>query len=239
MTLPNLDDQGKEVTTCLGAAAIALPTSRAHDFIRSNLPLALVPGVPEIRLHKAGPASGLSRLADSEPDFATPYWAYHWGGGLALARYVLDHPACVAERRVLDLGAGSGLVAIAAAKSGANHITAADIDPYAMAAIALNAIANNVTLATHLGDLTTGPPPAVDIILVADLFYAADLADRVTRFLDNCLAANIDILIGDPLRAYLPRERLKLLAEYPGLDFGDSAARAQATNAVFRFVASA
>jgi predicted nicotinamide N-methyase len=108
-----------------------------------------------------------------------------------------------------------------------------------MAAITLNAAANNVTLATHLGDLTTGPPPDVGTILVADLFYAADLADRVTRFLDNCLAADIDILIGDPLRAYLPRERLKLLAEYPGFDFGDSAARAQATNAVFRFVASA
>ena len=235
MTLPNLDDQGKEVTTCLGAAAIALPTSRARDFIRSNLPLAPVPGVPEIRLHKAGPASGLSRLADSEPDFATPYWAYHWGGGLALARYVLDHPACVAERRVLDLGAGSGLVAIAAAKSGASHIIASDIAPYAMAAIALNADANNVTLATHLGDLTTGPPPAVDIILVADLFYAADLATRVTRFLDRCLAANIAVLIGDPWRAFLPRNRLALLAEYPGLDFGNNSASAHATNAVFTF----
>lgn len=214
------------------------PNKRSLDFIRSNLPLAPVPGVPEIRLHKAGPSSGLSRLADSEPDFATPYWAYHWGGGLALARYVLDNPACVAGRKVLDLGAGSGLVAIAAAKSGAAHVTAADIAPYAMAAIALNATANNVTITTHLGDLTTGAAPAVDVVLVADLFYAADLAEQVTRFLDHCLAANIGILIGDPWRAFLPRNRLKLLAEYPGMDFGDSAASAHATNAVFAFTAS-
>jgi predicted nicotinamide N-methyase len=221
----------------LEPSAIETPASRKSlDFIRSNLPLAQVPGVPEIRLHKAGPASGLSRLADAEPDFATPYWAYHWGGGLALARYVLDTPGCVAGRNVLDLGAGSGLVAIAAAKSGATRVTAADIDPYAMAAIALNASANNVTVATRLGDLTTGPPPTVDIVLVADLFYAADLAEQVTRFLDRCLTANIDILIGDPWRAYLPRKRLKLLAEYPGLDFGDRAASAHATNAVFGFL---
>ena len=192
--------------------------------------------MPEIRLHKAGPASGLSRLADSEPDFATPYWAYHWGGGLALARYVLDTPSCVAGRKALDLGAGSGLVAIAAAKSGAAHVAAADIDPYAMAAITLNAAANSVTIATHLGDLTTGAPPPVDIVLVADLFYAADLADQVTRFLDRCLVADIDILIGDPWRTYLPRERLKLLAEYPGMDFGDSSASAHSTNAIFSFL---
>ncbi|MEQ1782726.1 MAG: 50S ribosomal protein L11 methyltransferase [Hyphomonadaceae bacterium] len=206
------------------------------DFIRSNLPIAPVPGVPEIRLHKAGPASGLSRLADSEPDFATPYWAYHWGGGLALARYVLDNPECVANRKVLDLGAGSGLVAIAAAKSGAGRVTAADIDPFAMAAIALNAAANNVAIATLLGDLTTGAPPSVEIVLVADLFYAADLAEQVTRFLDLCVAANIDILIGDPWRTYLPRKRLKLLAEYAGLDFGNRAASAHATNAVFDYL---
>ncbi len=211
------------------------PNKSSLDFIRSNLPLSSVPGAPEIRMHRAGPSSGLSRLADSEPDFATPYWAYHWGGGLALARYVFDNPACIAGRKALDLGAGSGLVAIAAAKAGAAHVTAADIDPYAMAAIALNSAANNVTITTHLGDLTTGAPPPVDIVLVADLFYAADLAEHVACFLDRCLAANINILIGDPWRAFLPRNRLKLLAEYPGMDFGDRDINANATNAVFEY----
>lgn len=205
------------------------------DFIRANLPLAPVPGIPEIRLHKAGPASGLSRLAESEDDFQTPYWAYHWGGGLALGRHVLDHPDCVAGKRVLDLGAGSGLVGIAAMKSGAHSVLAADIAPYAIAAMQLNAAANNVTLSPLCADLTSGEPPAVDVVLVADLFYAEDLARRVTPFLDRCLAVNINVLIGDPWRAWLPRERLKLLAEYPGHDFGGS----NTTNAVFRYLASA
>lgn len=195
--------------------------------------MADVPGIPEIRLHKAGPTSGLSRLADTEADFATPYWAYHWGGGLALARYVLDTPASVSGRTILDLGAGSGLVAIAAMKAGAHSAIAADIDPYATAAATLNAALNGVTLTPLCTDLTTGDPPDVDIVLVPDLFYAEDLARRVTPFLDRCRAQGIDVLIGDPWRAWLPLERLKLLAEYPGLDFGGATGK---SNAVFAYL---
>ena len=193
-----------------------------------------MPGISEIRLHKANPASGLSRLADSEPDFQTPYWAYHWGGGLALARYVLDHPETVANKRVLDLGSGSGLVGIAAMKSGATSVLAADIDPYASAATMLNAAANGVALTSLCADLTSGAPPHADIVLVADLFYAEDLAQRVMPFLDRCLAAKIAILIGDPWRTWLPRKRLTLLAEYPGADFGGATAT---PNAVFSYLA--
>jgi predicted nicotinamide N-methyase len=206
-------------------------------FIQVNCPLAPVPSVPEIRLHKAGPKSGLWRLAERDDDFGSPYWAYPWGGGLALARYVLDHRDCVAGRRVLDLGAGSGLVAIAAARSGAKAVLAADIDRYAVAAARLNAMANAVAIEPILGDLTEAAPPDVDVILIGDLFYAQALAERVLLFLGRCLAANIAALIGDPGRAFLPRERLQLLAEYPGPDFGDGNQLRQARNAVFSFTA--
>lgn len=204
---------------------------RIAELIQSSFPLTPVPSIPEIRLYKADPKSGLWRFAEADRAFDSPYWAYHWGGGLALARYVLDHPERVAGKTILDLGAGSGLVAIAAALSGAAHVTAADIDRYAIVATTLNAEANNVTIATLHEDLTTGPPPQADVILVADLFYDAALAHRVTPYLDRCLAAGITILVGDPWRAHLPRERLNLLAEYPGIDFGGSASGA--TNAVF------
>lgn len=234
MTLPNLEDQGRQVTTSIGAAHIDFPSSRALDFIRTNLPVAPVPGIPEIQLHKAGPSSGLSRLAEAEPDFATPYWAYHWGGGLALARYVLDRPACIAARRVLDLGSGSGLVGIAAMKVGAQSVIAADVDPYAAAAATLNAQANAITLTPVCADLASGEPPSVDVVLAADVFYAEDVAQRIMRFLDRCLAAGIEVFIGDPWRAWLPHPRLRLLAEYPGMDFGG----ASATNAVFRYLAA-
>jgi predicted nicotinamide N-methyase len=191
--------------------------------------------VPEIVLHRAGPKSGLWRLAESDEDFDTPYWAYDWGGGLALARHILNYPEIVAGRTVLDLGAGSGLVGIAAAKSGAKHVIAADIDRYAIAAIGLNATANQVAISAFLGDLTAGSPPEVDIVLVGDLFYEAGLARRVTAFLDRCLGSNIGILIGDPWRSFLPRMRLQLIAEYPGTDFGNGNRGEPKQNAVFSF----
>lgn len=192
------------------------------------MPAGPVPTVPEVRLHRAGPSSGLWRLAEGDPDFGSPYWAYDWGGGLALARHVLDHPDLVEGRRVLDLGAGSGLVAIAAMKAGAREAIAADTDPYAVVATGLNAALNGVVAPALLADLTEGPAPPVDVVLVGDLFYEEALAKRVTGFLDRCGAG---VLIGDPWRAFLPRERLRLLAEYPGPDFAEAAR----TNAVFAF----
>jgi predicted nicotinamide N-methyase len=218
-------------TTATGAAGSAL----IERFIRANLPLAPVPSVPEICLHRAGPKSGLWRLAEDDDDFGAPYWAYPWGGGLALARYVLDHPDTVDGRRVLDLGSGSGLVGIAAAKSGAREVTGADTDRYAVTDIPLNAAANAVTMLPLLGDLTGGPPPEVDIVLIGDLFYAQPLAARVSIFADRCLKSNIAVLVGDPGRAFLPRSRLELLAEYPGPDFGDGHRIRQTQNAVFSF----
>ena len=120
-------------------------------FIRDNLPVTPVPGVPEIRLHKAVPTSGLNRLArDGGDAFGSPYWAYLWAGGLALARHVLDHPEIVAGKKVIDLGAGGGLVGIAAAKAGAAAVTAADIDPYACAALPLNAAINHVGFGIYM-----------------------------------------------------------------------------------------
>ncbi|MEZ2131363.1 MULTISPECIES: methyltransferase [unclassified Sinorhizobium] len=199
------------------------------------MPVVAVPSVPEIRLHKAGPRSGLWRLAELDREFGSPYWAHYWGGGLALARYLLDRPDTVAGRRILDLGAGSGIVAIAAAKAGAREVIAADIDRYAIAAIGLNAKENDVEVSPFLGDPTTGPPLAVDIVAVGDLFYDRDLAARVTAFLDQCLACGIEVLIGDPWRAFLPLSRLRLLAEYLVSEFGDPGIGATKRAAVFSF----
>jgi predicted nicotinamide N-methyase len=212
--------------------------SDIHEFIRSNFPFGPVPSVPEILLHQTGPKSGLWRLAETDEDFGVPYWAFGWGGGLALARHILKFPAIIAGRRVLDLGAGSGIVGIAAAKSGARHVIAADIDRHAIAATALNSAANGVAVSAFAGDLTAGSPPAVDVVPVGDLFYAQDLARRVTAFLDRCAGSNIAVLIGDPWRRFLPRARLRLLAEYPGADFGQNDRDEPRPNAVFSFEAT-
>lgn len=208
-----------------------------HDIaqlIRARFPVEPVRSVPEIRLHRAGPTSGLSRMAEADAGFGNPYWAHVWGGGLALARHVLDRPACVAGKRVLDLGTGSGLVAIAAAMAGAGDVIAADVDRYAVVAAGLNASVNGVAVSVLLQDLTAGPAPDVDVVLVGDLFYEAELARRVAAFLDRCVARGVSVLVGDPRRAFLPMERLEFIAEYPGGDFGGGPDDV-AMNAVFAF----
>jgi predicted nicotinamide N-methyase len=193
-----------------------------QEFIRANMPVMAVPTIPEIVLHSATPASGLRRLiaSDAHPDPEPPYWAYHWAGGAVLARYFLDHPEIVRGQRVLDLGSGSGIVGIAAAKAGAIHVITAETDQNAIVAQQLNAGLNNVALTSMHADLTAGPALDVDLVAVGDLFYAPDLAQRVLGFLDRCLLAGAKVLIGDPGRADLPRDRLQLIAEYSVPDFG-------------------
>jgi len=188
-------------------------------FIERNLRLAEVPGLPGIRLYTAHPASGLRQVK------AAPYWAFPWAGGLALAKHIASRPPTVRGRRVLDLGAGGGIVAIAAAKAGATEVLAADIDAFALAALALNAAANDVALTIVEHDLLSGEPPAIDLILVGDLFYTEKLAARVTRFLEHCRAASIEVLVGDPRRSPLPLERLHHIAEYEVPDFGGGSGR--------------
>ncbi|MGM5009385.1 class I SAM-dependent methyltransferase [Rhizobium sp. 969_B3_N1_2] len=189
-------------------------------FIRANLPILSVPSVPEILLHQAGPASGLWRLAGRGETDPAPYWAYPWAGGAVLARHLLDRPEMVSGRRVLDLGAGSGLVAIAAAKAGAATVTAIDIDANAIAAIGLNAAINGVNIVAWATDILEHQPPATDLLVVGDLFYDPSLALRVMAFLRRCQASGVEVLIGDPERAYLPQDKLRRIATRAVADFG-------------------
>jgi predicted nicotinamide N-methyase len=194
----------------------------AEAFIRRHLELRPAPSVPEISLYAAHPASRLGRLpgGGGEP----PYWAYHWAGGSALARHILDNPEVVGGRKLIDLGCGSGIVAIAAAKGGASLVTAIDTDRYAIAATALNAQANGVVIDILQADILDDPPPPADLILAGDLFYNRNLARRTLPFLQRCRAAGISVLIGDPGRKTLPRSRLTAVAEYRVADFGEGEA---------------
>src|SRR5215470_8717527 len=189
-------------------------------FIRANTRLRPVPHVPEISLHVAEESVPIWQKTEEELNamgLPPPYWAFAWAGGQALARYLLDRPAEVAGRRVLDLAAGSGLVAIAAAKAGAAPVIAADIDAFTEPAIALNAEANDVYVEIITQDLLDRPAPVeprYDVILVGDLFYERDTAARALAFLDRNASAGSRVLIGDPGRTYLPKDRLRRLAEY-------------------------
>jgi predicted nicotinamide N-methyase len=189
-------------------------------FIRTNTRLKPVPHVPEISLYVADESVPI--WLKTEEELATiglppPYWAFAWAGGQALARYVLDNPRAVAGKRVLDLASGSGLVAIAAAMAGAAPVIAADIDAFTESSVALNAEANDVYIEVLVQDLLDQPAqetPRYDVVLAGDLFYERDTAARALAFLDRHAAASTRVLIGDPGRTYLPKDRLRRLAEY-------------------------
>ena len=154
------------------------------------------------------------QVETADPDAALPYWAFAWGGGLALAHYLAEEPAAARGRRVLDLAAGSGLCAIAALRAGAAEAIAADVDPYAAAAIELNARANRRRIRVVTDDLLDEDAPDVDLILAGDCLYEARLAGRVVPWLRRADARGIDVLIGDPGRRYLPLAELDEIAAY-------------------------
>jgi predicted nicotinamide N-methyase len=173
--------------------------------------------VPEITLHLARDIFDLWERTEQharQAELPPPFWAFPWAGGQALARYLLDHPEYAAGRAVLDLAAGSGLVAIAAAKAGAAAVTASETDPLAFAAIELNSQANGVTLEATLGDVLGGSAPATDLVLVGDAFYERPLAERLLPYLERVRASGALVLVGDPGRAYLPRDRFEEVARY-------------------------
>jgi len=193
-----------------------------QETVRANTQLRSVALVPELRLYQASEPIGVwqrTERAAGRTDLDPPFWAFAWAGGQALARYLLDHPEAVKDRRVIDIASGSGLVAIAAARAGAAAVTGYDIDPLAIAAIVLNAAANGVTVLAVQADVLDTGDLGPDVLLVADAFYERELARRVTRFAERGQARGADVLIGDFGRAYLPRDRLTPLAAYdvPGL----------------------
>ena len=188
-----------------------------ESFIRANTTLLAPPLVPELRLHLATESLPIWQKTEDElgeMNVPPPYWAFAWAGGQALARHILDQPQLVRGKRVLDLGAGSGLTALAPMLAGATTALASDIDRLALIAVRLNAEANRLTVATTSEDLLARTPDAFDVILVGDLFYERQLADQVLAYIDAARTNGALILIGDPQRNYFPRDRFTQIAEY-------------------------
>jgi predicted nicotinamide N-methyase len=196
-------------------SAVAIGLDR-RGFILAQTRLLPVPHAPEIVLHVAEEATELWQKTEDE--LATiglppPFWAFAWAGGQALARYLIDQPGHVAGRRVLDFASGSGLVAIAAAKAGAARVEACDIDAFAGEAIGLNAQANGVEVEVLLDDLI-GRDEGWDVICAGDVCYERAMAESIIDWLSQLQARGATVLIGDPGRSYLPRDRLEALATY-------------------------
>lgn len=185
-------------------------------FVLANTAVHCPPHVPEIRLRIADEAHDLWLKTEEELEaigLPPPFWAFAWAGGQALARFLLDQPEWVAERRVVDFATGSGLVAIAAAKAGAASVTAIDVDPFCRTAVRLNAALNGVELPFD-GNDPIGSRLAAYIVLAGDVFYDQTMATTLTPWFDRLAGDGLTVLVGDPSRAYLPRHRVEQLASY-------------------------
>jgi predicted nicotinamide N-methyase len=184
------------------------------DLVGSATARQPVPMVAEITLLSAVPSLELWELWQRTGRDDPPFWAYPWAGGQALARYVLDNPGLVRGRRVLDVASGSGLVAIAAAQAGAASVVAGDIDPHAVAAMALNASANGVAVDARVFDLAVDGPGDAEVVLAGDVFYQRELAELALRFIRAATLAGVEVLVADPGRAFVPADSLTPLACY-------------------------
>lgn len=188
-----------------------------EDFIIRNTRLGAAPLVPELALYLADAVMPLWEMTEADLErqgMPPPYWAFAWPGGQAVARLILDRPELVKARRVLDLGAGGGIAAIAAMRAGALRATANDIDALALAAIALNAAANSVTVDPLGRDLLDDPARDWDIILAGDLCYEKPMAGRVMGWLRTAASTGTTVLLGDPGRAYAPADGLYKLGDF-------------------------
>jgi predicted nicotinamide N-methyase len=172
--------------------------------------------VPELRVRVAEELVPTWQRLEAEAGRALPppYWAFVWPGSHALARLLLDRPALVADKRVLDVGAGGGLGSIAAMRAGAASAVAADVDAFAPVVQTLNAELNRVLVTPSLVDPIGQPVADVEVVLVGDLWYERDLSARLTSWLRGLVDAGVDVLVADPGRTYSPRSGLLRLASY-------------------------
>lgn len=183
-----------------------------RGFVLEHTQLRPVPLVPEIAIYRADAVSQVwfetARWLDDD-DAAVPFWCVPWAGGQALARYVLDHPEVVRGKRVLDFACGCGLVAIAAARAGA-QVRAVDIDPLAKVTTELNRAANGVELEIATTDLAGDPLREVDVVLAGDIWYEPAPSARFRRWFRRL---SIPVLTADSGRPYAPRH-VRELARY-------------------------
>jgi predicted nicotinamide N-methyase len=197
----------------VSAGTIADP----RGFILAHTRLQHPPHTPELDLYLADEVTPIWRLTEEELGrigLPPPFWAFAWAGGQALARYLLDHPGEAKGKSVFDLGTGSGIVAIAAAKAGAKATNGCDVDAFCAAAVALNARANDVTVGFARRDGLERDPPDAEVICAADVCYEQPLADRAIAWLRTAHERGARVLMGDPGRTYFPKSGLVKLAEY-------------------------
>lgn len=189
------------------------------SFIRANTALEAPAMVPEFKLWLASEYVPIWQATEAwleEQNVDPPYWAFCWPGGQAVARYLLDNPALVTGKRVIDFAAGSGVSSMAAAKAGAASVLANDIDLLSLEAARLNADANGLAIETSSADWLAGADgdPDTDVVIAGDVCYERDMSQRALAWLRSHANRGRLVLLGDPGRNYFSAQGLEERARY-------------------------
>jgi predicted nicotinamide N-methyase len=211
----------------------------ADIVLRDHTRIGSAPLTPELRFHLADPQSDLWRQEEEAliaQGLPSPFWAFAWGGGQALARLVLDQPELVKDKRVLDFACGCGVAGIAAAKAGADLVTGTEIDAFAVHAARANARLNDVPMQVLHADLV-GADDGWDVVLAGDVFYETEAGAAITDWLESLHDRGALVLIGDPGRAYLPKDKLSIMARFEAPRAGDLEDQDVGAARVWRFSA--
>ena len=198
-SVTHLDPSDQPVSTLMKDIATTAAFRQLESVLHQTLPScrlerSAIPLCPSVELALLQTELPQTPLPDEElrQVLASPaYWCFCWASGQVLAQYLLAHPERVAGKSVLDFGAGSGVVGIAAMLAGARKVIAVDLDPAALAACAVNAAINGVQL-TLAPDLDAIQTP-IDLIIAADVLYDRDNL----HFLDALPTLATDVLIAD------------------------------------------
>lgn len=197
------------------------------SFIEANTFVDTLTLCPELRLRflkEDAPLKKTAPLWRESPHIfdwkgPRPYWAFAWGGGQALARFILDNPKTVEAKNILDLGSGSGIAAIAAAKAGAAMVIATDIDPIAIEATKLNARLNDVVVTAIQATMSEISQQQCDVLLAGDVFYLG--FDNSAHWIFHWASKGRLIMIGEPPQRGFPKEYLQELVRYTVRTFPD------------------
>jgi predicted nicotinamide N-methyase len=199
-------------------------TALTPDFVlKDHTRIGSAPLTPELRFHLADPQSDLWRQEEEAlmaQGLPSPFWAFAWGGGQALARLILDQPELVRDKRVLDFACGCGVAGIASAKAGADLVTGTEIDAFAVHAARANARLNDVPMQVLHADLV-GADDGWDVVLAGDVFYETEAGAAITGWLESLHDRGALVLIGDPGRAYLPKDKLSVMTRFEAPKAGD------------------
>lgn len=196
---------------------VQFDAAAARAFILENTRRQCPPHVPEIQLYLADEAMPLWQKKEEELEavgLPLPFWAFAWAGGQALARFILDQPEWVDAKRVTVFAAGAGLEAIASVMRGAKSVVSTEIDAFARIALEINSEENDVSFAISDTDLLSSPLPPTDVLLLGDVFFEQPMSDQVLAMAETFAATGGVVLVGDPGRSYLPKDRMTCLAEY-------------------------